>query len=63
MRHTDTDIDRAAQRFERLADELDPAAVEGENTVDLREVAVATEEVATDQARLREAVALTCTRE
>lgn len=58
MRHTDDDINRAAQRFEQLAETLDPATAEVEHTDDLRAIATAAEEVAADQARLRESVAL-----
>ncbi|RCW40409.1 ECF sigma factor [Halopolyspora algeriensis] len=58
MRHTDADLDRASQRFEQLADDLDATTVEAEHTDDLRAIATAAEAVATDQARLREAVAL-----
>jgi hypothetical protein len=40
-RHTDKEIEQAAQRFERIADSLDPAAAEVEDTDDLRKVATA----------------------
>ncbi|MGH2912701.1 MAG: sigma-70 family RNA polymerase sigma factor [Solirubrobacteraceae bacterium] len=56
--HTDKEIDKAAQRFERLADSLDPATAEVEGTDDLRQIATAAEAVRTDDARLREAVIL-----
>lgn len=56
MRHTDEQIEQAAQRFEQLANELDPARAEALPTDDLREVAVACEAVRNDEARLREAV-------
>ncbi|HWY89101.1 MAG TPA: hypothetical protein VNY31_00365 [Solirubrobacteraceae bacterium] len=55
-RHTDKEIEQAAQRFERIADSLDPATTEAEGTDDLREVATAAETVRADDARLREAV-------
>ncbi|MGH3500978.1 MAG: hypothetical protein ACRDQA_08800 [Nocardioidaceae bacterium] len=58
MRHTDDEIEEAAHRFERLADELDPATAEAEPTSDLREIAVASEAARADEARLREAVAV-----
>lgn len=58
MHHTDDDIERAAQRFERLAEELDPETARVDHTDDLREVAAASEAVRTDEARLREAVAV-----
>ncbi len=57
-RHTDKEIEQAAQRFERLADSLDPATAEIEGTDDLRDVATAAETVRADDARLREAVLL-----
>ena len=56
MPHTDDQIDRAAQRFERLADELDPEEAHVDDTNDLRDVAVAAEMTRTDEARLRQAV-------
>lgn len=56
MRHTDEEIEGAAQRFEQLADGLDPADVEVQRTDDLSAVAVAAEVVRADDARLREAV-------
>jgi hypothetical protein len=58
IRHTDKEIQRAAKRFERLADKLDPAAATVESTDDLREIAAAAEAVRADDARLREAVLL-----
>jgi DNA-directed RNA polymerase specialized sigma24 family protein len=54
-RHTDNEIEQAAQRFEQLADTLDPATAAAD---DLREIAVAAEAVRADDARLREAVIL-----
>lgn len=57
-RHTDKEIEQAAERFERLADELDPTTAKAEETDDLREIAVAAEAVRADDARLREAVLL-----
>lgn len=56
MRHSDEEIARAAQRFERLADELDPAHVEAEHTDDLRTVATAADAVRADEVQLRDAV-------
>jgi hypothetical protein len=58
MRHTDEEIERAAQRFEQLADELDPATAQAEDTDDLRQIAVASDMARDDEARLREAVQL-----
>jgi len=56
MRHTDEEIDEAARRFEQLAKNLDPATAEAADTDDLREVAVTSDAVRADEARLREAV-------
>ncbi len=56
MRHTDDDIERAAQRFERLADVIDPETAEVDHTDDLRYISAASEAVRADEARLREAV-------
>ena len=56
MRHTKDDIERAAGRFEQLADELDPATAQVEHTDDLRQIAADSEAVRADEARLREAV-------
>ena len=56
MQHTSDDIERAARRFEQLADELDPATAEVEHTDDLRQIAAESEAVRADEARLREAV-------
>lgn len=58
MRHTDEEIERAAARFEQLADELDPASARVVTTDDLRDVAEAAKAVRDDEARLREAVEL-----
>jgi len=56
MRHTDDEIERAAKRFDQLADELDPATAEIEDTQDLRAIAAASEATRADEAWLREAV-------
>jgi hypothetical protein len=56
MPHTDDEIERAARRFDQLADELDPATAEVDHTDDLREIAAVSEAVREDEARLREAV-------
>lgn len=56
MRHSEQEIEQAGERFEQLADALDPDTAEVEHTDDLRDVAVASEAVQSDQARLREAV-------
>ncbi len=57
-RHTDREIEQAAQRFEQLADKLDPETADAESTDDLREIAAAAEAARADDARLREAVTL-----
>lgn len=54
--HTDEEIDRAAERFEQLADDLDPDDAEAHSTDDLRQVAAASDAVHADEVRLREAV-------
>ncbi len=56
MRHTDEGIERAAERFEELADKLDPETARVQSTDDLRGVAAAAQAVREDEARLREAV-------
>lgn len=56
MRHTDDEIETAAERFEQLADQLDPTSVEVDRTDDLRQVAAVSEAIRADEARLREAV-------
>lgn len=62
MRHTDDDLDRAAARFEVLADNLDPDTAAVEATDDLQQVAAASEAVRDDEARLQEAVSRARTR-
>ena len=56
MRHTDEEIERAAERFEGLADELDPETARVLVTEDLRGIADAAQTLRDDEARLREAV-------
>ena len=56
MRHTDEEIERAAERFEKLADELDPEAARVLVTEDLRGIADAAQTVRDDEARLLQAV-------
>ncbi|HEY5179415.1 MAG TPA: hypothetical protein VIJ07_06515 [Dermatophilaceae bacterium] len=56
MRHTDDEIERAARRFDQLADELDPETAEVDHTDDLGAIAAVSEAVCADEARLREAV-------
>ncbi len=56
MRHSDAEIERAAQRLEQLADELDPESADVERTDDLREIAAVSTAMRADEARLVEAV-------
>ena len=56
MRHTDNEIERASRRFEQLADDLDPATAAVDHIDDLRQIAVVSEAVRSDEARLRESV-------
>ena len=56
MRHSDEQIQLAAERFEQLADSLDPETLEVEDLSDLQAVAVASEAVQADEARLYSAV-------
>lgn len=55
-RHTNEQINEAAERFERLANALDPATAHVEDATDLRAVAEAADAVRADEARLTEAV-------
>lgn len=50
MRHTDEHINEAAERFEKLADRLDPATAKVEDASDLREIAEAADVVRVDEA-------------
>jgi len=50
VKHTDAEIEDAARRFERLADNLDPASVAPGDLSDLRAVAEAAEQVRRDGA-------------
>lgn len=58
MQHTDEEIRHAAERLDELADAVDPESVEVDRTDDLRAIAEAADAVRTDEARLREAVAI-----
>ncbi|MGI8646990.1 MAG: hypothetical protein DLM55_08460 [Acidimicrobiales bacterium] len=58
MRHTDEEIEHAAQRFEQLADSLDPENAEVDHTDDLRHIATVSETVRANEASLREAIEL-----
>lgn len=56
MRHTDEEIEQAAARFAELADGLDPATTDVDETDDLKQIASACDAVRADEARLRDAV-------
>jgi hypothetical protein len=56
MRHTEEEIERAAERFEELAETLDPETATVLSTDDLRGIAVAAQAVREDEARLQGAV-------
>lgn len=56
MRYSDQQIQQAAERFEQLADSLDPDTAEVEDLSDLHAVAIASEAVQADEARLYSAV-------
>ena len=56
MRHTDEEVERAAERFDELAEDLDPATTRVLVTEDLRGIAEAAQTLRDDEARLREAV-------
>ena len=56
MQHTDNEIDRAASRFEHLADALDPSTAEVGHVDDLRQIASASDTVRADEAQLRESI-------
>lgn len=48
-KHTNTEIERAAERFERLTDALDPATAEVEMTDDLRKALGVSRQAATQR--------------
>ena len=56
MQHTNDEIDRAARRFEQLADELDLDTAEVDRTDDPRQVAAMSETLRAEEAQLRETV-------
>ena len=57
MTHSDAEIEEAASRFQRLADDLDPATAKAEDLSDLRAVAEAADQVRRDEAMVTERVA------
>lgn len=58
MRHTEDEINEAADRFAALAERLEPAEAEADNLEDLRRIATASDAIQAGEAELREAVAL-----
>lgn len=56
MQHTDEEVEQAAERFEQLAETLDPETARVVSTDDLRGIAVAAQAVREDEARLQGAV-------
>lgn len=56
MRKTSEEIDQAADRFDELADRLNPSSATVERTDDLGRIAAACEAVRHDEARLHESV-------
>ena len=56
MKHTDEEIERAAERYRLLTEKLDPEVVPAEDLSDLRDVAAAAQATREDESRLREAV-------
>lgn len=56
MRHSDEEIERAARKFDKLSNDLDPDTVRSESTEDLSHIAAASETVRADEDRLRQAV-------
>ncbi len=57
MKHTDAQIEDAARRFERLADQLDPAAAVAEDLSDLRAIAEPAEQARKAELMITEKVA------
>jgi hypothetical protein len=55
-KHTDEEIQAAADRLEQWLDTVDPDDIEWKDTSDLRAVAQATDTIAAGNAALREAV-------
>lgn len=58
MKHSEEEIERAADRYRRLTEELGPEVTQAEDLSDVRAVATAAEVAREDEARLREAVEL-----
>lgn len=58
MRHTDEEIQAAAERFDEWADDLDPATAKATDLTELRAVAEAADRVRADEAKVTEAVSI-----
>lgn len=56
MQHSKDEIERAALRFEQLADQLDPDTAQVDRTDDLRQLAAIAETLRAEEAQLRESV-------
>ncbi len=56
MRHSDTQVQQAARRYEQLADALDPQTIEADDLSDLYVVAAASQAAQDDEACLHMAV-------
>ena len=55
-RHTDEEIECAAERFADLADRLDPATTPADHLDDLQTIVAAVDAVRLDETRIRDAV-------
>lgn len=58
MRHSDEEIQAAAERFEKWADDLDPATAQVTDVSELRAIAEAADAARSSEARVTEAVAI-----
>jgi hypothetical protein len=56
-KHSNTEIEAAASRFEQWAENVDPATIRWQEAPELVAVAQAADSVRADEARLRDAVA------
>lgn len=56
MQHTNDEIERAARRFEQLADELDADTAEVDRSDDLRQIAAVSDLLRDKESLLRETV-------
>jgi len=55
-KHTNKDIETAAERFDQWAENVDPATIRWQESPELAAVAQAADSVRADEARLRDAV-------